>query len=113
MYLQMLVVHVLDSGKERVSENEEKNSIVHSFNRNFAKRADGNPNTYAFVASPEIVTAIALSGNLDFNPIEDFLIDKNGKKFKLIEPVGNDLPENGFSFDYNGYKPPAKDGRDY
>ena len=59
MYSQMLVVHVLDSGKERGAENEEKNSIVHSFNRNFAKRADGNPNTYAFVASPEIVTAIA------------------------------------------------------
>ena len=97
--------------KREGSENEEKNSIVHSFNRNFAKRADGNPNTYAFVASPEIVTAIALSGNLDFNPIEDSLTDQNGKKFKLIEPKGNDLPENGFSFDYKGYKPPAKNGK--
>ena len=92
------------------SENEEKNSIIHSFNRNFAKRADGNPNTHAFVASPEIVTAIALSGDLGFNPIKDSLIDKNGEKFKLLEPKGEDLPINGFSPDFKGYKKPANDG---
>ena len=92
------------------SEKEEKNSIVHSFNRNFAKRADGNPNTHAFVASPEMVAAIALSGRLDFNPILDTLINNNGEKVKLAEPVGLELPSKGFEVEDNGYQAPAKDG---
>ena len=68
------------------AEKQEKNTIVHSFNRNFAKRADGNPNTMAFVASPEMVTAIAIAGDLTFNPITDFLINDKGEKVKLDEP---------------------------
>ena len=92
------------------ADKQEKNSIVHSFNRNFAKRADGNPNTHAFVASPEIVAAIAISGRLDFNPITDFLTNEDGKKVKLSEPVGHELPPNGFDVEDNGYQPPAKDG---
>ncbi len=92
------------------SDNSEKNSIIHSFNRNFAKRADGNPNTHAFVASPEIVTAIAISGDLTFNPLESYLVNKHGKKIKLAPPSGMDLPKNGFDVDDLGYKPPAEDG---
>ncbi len=92
------------------SEKKEKNSIVHSFNRNFAKRADGNPNTHAFVASPEMVAAIAISGRLDFNPITDTLKNENGEKVKLAEPKGNELPPNGFAVEDNGYQAPAKDG---
>ena len=95
---------------QRRADKQEKNSIVHSFNRNFAKRADGNPNTHAFVASPEIVAAIAISGRLDFNPITDFLTNEDGKKVKLSEPVGYELPPNGFDVEDNGYQPPAKDG---
>ena len=92
------------------SEKKEKNSIVHSFNRNFAKRADGNPNTHAFVTSPEMVAAIAISGRLDFNPITDFLINEQGEKIKLKEPYGIELPLNGFEVEDNGYQKPAKDG---
>jgi aconitate hydratase len=92
------------------SEKQEKNSIVHSFNRNFAKRADGNPNTHAFVGSPEMVAAIAISGRLDFNPVTDTLTNENGEEVKLAEPSGHELPPNGFAVEDNGYQAPAKDG---
>ena len=92
------------------SENHQKNSIVHSFNRNFAKRADGNPNTHAFVASPEMVAAIAISGRLDFNPITDTLKNRDGKEVKLSIPNGYELPKLGFDVEDNGYQSPAKDG---
>ena len=88
------------------AEKEQKNTIIHSFNRNFAKRADGNPQTYAFVASPEIVTAIALSGDLTFNPITDFLINENGEKIKLDSPIGHELPPKGFDVNDSGFQPP-------
>jgi len=92
------------------AEKEEVNSIVHSFNRNFKKRADGNPNTMAFVASPEMVAAIALSGKLDFNPMADTLVNKNGEAVKLNEPTGMELPPKGFDVDDNGFQAPAEDG---
>lgn len=92
------------------SEKGERNSIMTSFNRNFAKRNDGNPNTHGFVASPEIVTAFAVAGTLDFNPLTDFLINKDGKQVKLEEPIGIDLPPKGFAVDDNGYQEPAADG---
>ena len=92
------------------AEKEQKNSIVHSFNRNFKKRADGNPNTNAFVASPEMVAAIALAGKLDFNPITDTLTNKNGEAIKLDEPTGFELPPKGFDVKDNGYQAPAEDG---
>jgi aconitate hydratase len=91
-------------------KNAPKNSIVHSFNRNFAKRADGNPNTHAFVASPEMVAAIAISGRLDFNPITDTLTNKNGEQIKLDPPKGDELPKEGFDVEDNGYQAPAGDG---
>jgi aconitate hydratase len=91
-------------------KNAPKNSIVHSFNRNFAKRADGNPNTHAFVASPEMVAAIAISGRLDFNPITDTLTNKDGEQVKLDPPHGDELPKGGFAVDDNGYQAPAEDG---
>ena len=89
---------------------QKKNSIVHSFNRNFAKRADGNPNTHAFVASPEIVAAIAISGRLDFNPITDSLTNAEGEKVKLDEPTGWELPPKGFEVEDAGYLAPSSDG---
>jgi aconitate hydratase len=92
------------------AEKQEKNSIIHSFNRNFSKRADGNPNTHAFVSSPEIVMAVALSGKLDFNPITDTLTNKKGEEILLEPPTGWELPPNGFDVDDNGYQEPAKDG---
>ena len=92
------------------AEKQEKNSIVHSFNRNFAKRADGNPNTHAFVTSPEMVAAIAISGKLDFNPITDTLTNGKGEKVKLAEPAGHELPKAGFDVEDNGYQAPAADG---
>lgn len=92
------------------AEKQEKNSIVHSFNRNFAKRADGNPNTHAFVTSPEMVAAIAISGKLDFNPVADTLTNANGKEVKLAEPTGHELPSAGFAVEDNGYQAPAADG---
>lgn len=92
------------------AEKKEKNSIVHSFNRNFAKRADGNPNTHAFVASPEMVAAIALSGRLDFNPVTDTLMNENGEEVMLAEPTGFELPPKGFDVEDNGYQAPALDG---
>lgn len=92
------------------AEKQEKNSIVHSFNRNFAKRADGNPNTHAFVASPEMVAAIAISGRLDFNPLTDTLTNEAGEQVKLSEPKGSELPAKGFAVENNGYQAPAEDG---
>lgn len=92
------------------ADKGEKNTIVHSFNRNFSKRADGNPNTHAFVTSPEMVAAIAISGDLGFNPITDTLTNKNGEQVKLDAPVGEELPEKGFAVEDNGYQAPAADG---
>jgi aconitate hydratase len=92
------------------SEKGEKNTIVHSFNRNFAKRADGNPNTYAFVASPEMVTALAIAGDLTFNPITDTLINEEGNAVKLDPPSGWELPVEGFDVEDAGYLAPAEDG---
>ena len=89
---------------------KEKNTIVHSFNRNFAKRADGNPNTHAFVASPEMVAAIAISGRLDFNPITDSLINSEGNEVKLDEPTGWELPPKGFEVEDAGYLEPVENG---
>ena len=94
------------------AEKGEKNTIVHSFNRNFAKRADGNPNTHAFVASPELVTALAIAGDLGFNPITDTLVNEEGKEVKLDEPKGYELPPKGFDVDDPGYQAPAEDGSD-
>ena len=91
-------------------KNAPKNSIVHSFNRNFAKRADGNPNTHAFVASPEITAAIAIAGRLDFNPMTDFLINENGEEVKFDEPTGWELPPKGFEVEDAGYLEPDADG---
>ncbi len=90
--------------------NAPKNSIVHSFNRNFSKRADGSPNTHAFVASPELVTAIALSGQLGFNPLTDTLTNDKGEEVKLDPPTGYELPPNGFAVEDAGYNAPAEDG---
>lgn len=92
------------------AEKEEKNSIVHSFNRNFSKRADGNPNTHAFVTSPEMVAAVAISGRLDFNPITDTLTNEKGEEVKLAEPKGMELPSKGFAVEDNGYQAPSEDG---
>ncbi|MEH6513525.1 aconitate hydratase [Maribacter arcticus] len=91
-------------------KNAPKNSIVHSFNRNFAKRADGNPNTHAFVASPEITAAIAIAGRLDFNPMTDKLINENGEEVMFDEPTGWELPPKGFEVEDSGYLAPDKDG---
>ena len=92
------------------AENEDKNTIVHSFNRNFAKRADGNPNTHAFVASPELVTALAIAGDLTFNPEKDSLVNEAGEPVMLDAPSGYDLPPNGFAVEELGYQSPAEDG---
>ncbi len=96
---------------ERVgAEKQERNTIVHSFNRNFAKRADGNPNTMAFVASPELVTALAIAGDLTFNPITDTLTNENGEQVKLDPPTGYELPIRGFAVEDAGFQAPAEDG---
>ncbi len=87
-----------------------KNSIITSFNRNFAKRNDGNPNTHSFVASPEIVTAMALAGRLDFNPLQDKLMNNEGKAVQLEPPSGEELPNNGFDTDDDGYVAPSTNG---
>jgi aconitate hydratase len=92
------------------ADKTEKNTIVHSFNRNFSKRNDGNPNTHAFVTSPEMVTALAVSGRLDFNPVTDMLVNDKGEKVKLDPPSGFELPVKGFQVIDNGFKPPAEDG---
>ena len=93
------------------SEKREKNTIVHSFNRNFSKRNDGNPNTYAFVASPEIVTALAIAGEITFNPITDTLINERGEKVQLDPPQGDELPKNGFDVKDNGYQSPSPENK--
>jgi len=92
------------------ADKKEKNTIVHSFNRNFSKRADGNPNTHAFVASPEMVAAVAISGRLDFNPITDTLINKNGEEVMFDEPTGFELPPKGFEVDDPGYIASVENG---
>ncbi|MGF1565126.1 MAG: aconitate hydratase [Flavobacteriales bacterium] len=92
------------------ADKAETNTIVHSFNRNFAKRADGNPNTHAFVGSPELVTALAIAGTLDFNPLTDTLINDKGEAVKLDTPYGDELPKNGFDVEDAGYIAPAADG---
>ncbi|TAE38599.1 MAG: aconitate hydratase, partial [Sphingobacteriales bacterium] len=92
------------------AEKQERNSIITSFNRNFAKRADGNPNTHSFVASPEVVTALAIAGSLTFNPLTDTLTNNNGEQVKLDEPTGWELPSLGFAVEDAGYQAPAEDG---
>jgi len=92
------------------AEKQERNTIVHSFNRNFAKRADGNPNTMAFVASPELVTALAIAGDLTFNPLTDTLTNEKGEQVKLEEPSGMELLRRGFAVEDAGYQAPAEDG---
>ena len=92
------------------SDPNKKNSIITSFNRNFAKRNDGNPNTHAFVASPEIVTALSIAGHLSFNPLTDTLTNEEGKQVKLDEPKGIELPVKGFAVGDAGYQAPAEDG---
>ena len=89
------------------ADKNEKNSIITSFNRNFAKRADGNPNTHGFVASPEIVTAMSIAGNLEFNPLKDSILNDNGEEVFLDEPEGIDLPVKGFDVEDNGYLDPT------
>ena len=97
-------------GRYSDPKNAPKNTIVHSFNRNFAKRADGNPNTHAFVTSPEMVAAIAISGRLDFDPTKDTLTNKNGEEVRLEEPVGFELPPKGFDVEDAGFQAPESDG---
>jgi aconitate hydratase len=92
------------------AEKKEKNTIVHSFNRNFQSRNDGNPNTYAFVASPELVTALAIAGDLTFNPVTDYLTNEHGEHVKLDPPTGDELPKRGFDVKDPGFVAPAKDG---
>ena len=92
------------------AEKEERNTIIHSFNRNFSKRADGNPNTLAFVGSPELVTALAIAGDLGFNPLTDTLINEDGQEVRLEEPTGDELPPNGFDVEDAGFQAPAHDG---
>jgi aconitate hydratase len=93
-------------------KGDEKNTIVHSFNRNFSKRADGNPNTHAFVGSPEMVAAIAISGRLDFDPLNDTLLNEDGEEVKLDVPSGIELPPKGFDVEDAGYVEPVADGSD-
>ncbi|WP_283643144.1 aconitate hydratase [Croceibacter atlanticus] len=93
-------------------KGDEKNTIVHSFNRNFSKRADGNPNTHAFVGSPEMVAAIAISGRLDFDPLNDTLLNEDGEEVKLDVPSGIELPPKGFDVEDAGYVEPVSDGSD-
>ena len=92
------------------ADKNEKNSIVHSFNRNFSKRNDGNPNTHAFVASPEMVAAVAISGRLDFDPLHDTLMNSDGEEVRLDPPTGHELPPQGFDAEDNGYLAPPEDG---
>jgi aconitate hydratase len=92
------------------ADKQEKNTIVHSFNRNFSKRADGNPNTHAFVTSPEMVAALAIAGDLGFNPLTDTLTNDKGEQVKLLPPHGDELPTKGFDVEDPGYQKPAEDG---
>ena len=92
------------------SQGDRKNTIVHSFNRNFSKRADGNPNTHAFVGSPELVAALAIAGRLDFNPVTDALINEDGEEVRFDEPMGIELPPAGFAVEDAGFVAPEADG---
>jgi aconitate hydratase len=92
------------------ADKQEKNSIMTSFNRNFAKRNDGNPNTHGFVASPEIVTAFSIAGTLNFNPLIDMLVNENGIKVRFEAPTGAEMPPSGFVVENNGYQSPAEEG---
>ncbi len=92
------------------ADKGEKNTIVHSFNRNFSKRADGNPNTHAFVTSPEMVAALAISGDLSFNPLTDTLLNDKGEAVKFNPPTGDELPTKGFAVEDAGFQAPAADG---
>lgn len=92
------------------ADKQEKNTIVHSFNRNFSKRADGNPNTHAFVTSPEMVAALAIAGRLDFNPVTDKILNDNGEEVMFKPPYGDELPTKGFDVEDPGYQAPATDG---
>lgn len=92
------------------ADKQEKNTIVHSFNRNFSKRADGNPNTHAFVTSPEMVAALAIAGRLDFNPVTDKLLNDKGEEVMFKPPYGDELPTKGFDVEDPGYQAPAADG---
>ncbi len=92
------------------ADKKEKNTIITSFNRNFAKRNDGNPNTHGFVASPELVTALSIAGTLKFNPLKDTLKNENGEDVMLDEPTGFEMPEKGFDVENAGYHEPAEDG---
>ncbi len=94
------------------ADSKKVNTIIHSFNRNFAKRNDANPNTYAFVASPELVTAIAISGDLTFNPITDTLINSDGQEVRLAEPQGINLPPDGFGIVDSGYQKPVHEKKE-
>jgi aconitate hydratase len=96
--------------RHRHGADDEPNTIVTSFNRNFAKRNDGNPKTHAFVTSPEMVTALALAGDLGFNPITDTLVNEDGQEVRLDPPSGDELPARGFAVEDAGYVAPAKDG---
>ena len=106
----MLVAHVLANGKEKTKKKGEANSILTSYNRNFAKRNDGNPETLGFISSPELVVAMAFSGSMKFNPLTDTLKDKDGNDFKFSPPSGDVLPANGYSSKNNGYEEPTKTG---
>lgn len=94
----------------KIADKNVPNTVIHSFNRNFAKRNDGNPNTYAFIASPEIVTAIAISGKLTFNPLTDTIINSEGKEVTISEPEGQELPPLGFENIESGYQEPGEEG---
>ncbi|RXQ95730.1 aconitate hydratase [Ancylomarina salipaludis] len=96
--------------KRHTDDPTRKNSIITSFNRNFAKRNDGNPNTHGFVASPELVTAMAIAGDLTFNPMTDTLINEDGVEVRLDEPTGYELPPQGFDVKDAGYLAPQEDG---
>ena len=98
--------------KRHTDDNERKNAIVTSFNRNFRRRADGNPNTYAFIAGPELTTALAIAGRLDFNPATDTLKDRNGNDVKLDEPKGDVFPPKGFAVEDKGFIAPSDDNSD-
>ena len=93
-------------------DNNRKNAIVTSFNRNFRRRADGNPNTFAFIGSPELTVALAIAGRLDFNPATDTLVNEEGAEVRLDEPSGDVFPPKGFAVDDKGFIPPTDDGRD-
>lgn len=97
--------------KRDTNDSDRPNSIITSFNRNFSKRNDGNPNTHAFVASPELVAALTIAGDLCFNPLKDLLINDRGDRVELKEPIGSELPLKGFSVDDLGYIAPTKDGK--